>query len=97
MAIRRLQALTKQFNPDCLCVAETKHSNASVDLSSFGFTSVFETPAVGIHGGLVVAFKLGVHVEFLYSDANLYNLIICSDPPEHPWLLSLIYDPPYWH
>lgn len=57
--IRSLRVMLRQSNPDCLCIAKTKISNASGTLAHLGFVDSLEVPAVGLRG---VWWLLGVEV-----------------------------------
>ncbi len=76
---------------------ETKSSVESMqDITiSLGFTLVVFVPPVGSAGSLCFGWKPGVDIEPTSQNHNLINLLIFSDPPNLPWMLSTIYGPPY--
>ena len=76
---------------------ETKSSVKSMqDITiSLGFTLVVFVPPVGSAGSLCFGWKPGVDIEPTSQNHNLINLLIFSDPPNLPWMLSTIYGPPY--
>jgi hypothetical protein len=50
---------------------------------------------MGSTGGLCFGWKPGVDIEPTSQNQNLINLLVFSDPPNLPWMLSAIYGPPY--
>lgn len=58
-----------------------------------GFGDSFEIPTQGTNGGFSIAWKLGVNCETGFCNNHIVNLIVSSDPPEHPWLMSFLYGP----
>ena len=47
----------------------------------------------GRASGLALFWSLGVELEVVYSDKNMITTLVCSDPPNSPWLLFAIYGP----
>jgi hypothetical protein len=96
-AFRSLRALVRLNNPDCIFLMETK---SSVEImteitSSLGFTHAVFVPPIVSAGGLCFCWKPGVDIEPTSQNQNLINLLVFSDPPNLPWMLSAIYGPPY--
>jgi hypothetical protein len=96
-AIRSLRALIRINNPDCIFLMETKSSVASMQdiTTSLGYTLAVFVPPVDSAGGLCFGWKPGVDIEPTSQNHNLINLLVFSDPPNLPWMLSAIYGPPY--
>ena len=63
--------------------------------NSLGFSHAVFVPPVGTAGGLCFGWKPGVDIEPTSQNQNLINLLVFSDPPNNPWMLSAIYGPPY--
>ena len=63
--------------------------------NSLGFSHAVFVPPVGTAGGLCFGWKPGVDIEPTSQNQNLINLLVFSDPPNNPWMLSTIYGPPY--
>ncbi len=63
--------------------------------TSLGFSIAVFVLLVGLAGGLCFGWKLGVDIEPTTQNQNLINLLVFSDPPNLPWVLSAIYGPPY--
>jgi hypothetical protein len=49
---------------------------------------------IGSKGGLLLAWRYGVHLECFSSTVNMINAWCYLDPPNKPWLLACIYGPP---
>jgi hypothetical protein len=49
---------------------------------------------IGSKGGLLLAWRHGVHIECFSSTVNMINAWCYSDPPNKPWFLTCIYGPP---
>uniref|UniRef100_A0A2N9HP69 Uncharacterized protein n=1 Tax=Fagus sylvatica TaxID=28930 RepID=A0A2N9HP69_FAGSY len=60
-----------------------------------GFSQAVFVPPVGTAGGICFGWKPGVDIEPTFQSQNLINLLVFSDPPNKPWMLSAIYGPPY--
>lgn len=43
------------------------------------------------------AWKQGVDVELTSTSSNFVNMMVYSDPPNTPWLVSCVYGPTRWH
>lgn len=83
-AIKRLLALIRQSNLDCLCLAETKSQDATAILNHLSFSLVCDVPARGSRGSFALAWRVGVDIEIQYSDSNLFHIRVLSDPPYQP-------------
>lgn len=79
-----------------LIVFETKISNARVVLQSFGFEDFIDVPAVGTRGGLIFAWFRSLSFYLHSQNACFLNLIVFSDLPHRPWMLTLLRGPTYW-
>ena len=62
---------------------------------SLRFSQAVFVPPVGAAGGICFGWKPGVDIEPTFQNQNLINLLVFSDPPNKPWMLSAIYGPPY--
>lgn len=60
---------------------------------SLGFSSFQFHPAVGKEGGIVLCWKTEVNVQVTISNANLFNVLIFSDPSHTSWQLTSVYGP----
>lgn len=85
------------FNVDFLCLSETKVTNVKDPLQRAGFFHFVDNPPTGHLGGLVFAWKPGVDVELVSINQFYINLLVYSDPPNRPWLISCVYGPTRWH
>ena len=96
-AIRSLRALVRINNPDCIFLMETKSSlEIMTDVTtSLGFPHAIFVPPMGSAGGLCFGWKPWVDIELTSQNQNLIILLVFSDPPNLPWMLSAIYGPPY--
>jgi hypothetical protein len=55
---------------------------------------MFQFPASGANGGLVLAWRLGVHLKCFCANKNHISAWCYSDPPHSPWIISCVYGPP---
>uniref|UniRef100_A0A2N9IIB3 Reverse transcriptase domain-containing protein n=1 Tax=Fagus sylvatica TaxID=28930 RepID=A0A2N9IIB3_FAGSY len=96
-AFRSLRALVRINNPDCIFLMETKSPLESMQevTNLLGFSQAVFVPPVGTAGGICFGWKPGVDIEPTFQSQNLINLLVFSDPPNKPWMLSAIYGPPY--
>ena len=96
-AIRSFRALVRINNPDCIFLMETKSSvEIMIDVTtSLGFTLAVFVPPIVSAGGLCFCWKPGVDIGLTSQNQNLINLLVFSDPPNFPWMLSVIYGLPY--
>ena len=65
-------------------------------LTQLGFVDIVYINPIRKVGGLCFAWKNDLDIEPLSSNNNLINVIIFSNPPNTPWMLSLVYGPPYF-
>ena len=96
-AIQKFKGLLRDVNPDCIFLSKTKIPKRKISplLTQLGFVNIVYINPIRKAGGLCFAWKNGLDIEPLYSNNNLINVIIFSDPPNTPWMLSLVYGPPY--
>jgi hypothetical protein len=95
-AIRSLRGLIRKHSPDILFLSETKTQSATaiVILNTLGYFLMSHVSPIGSKGGLLLAWRLGMHLECFSSTVNTINAWCYSDPPHKPWLLTCIYGPP---
>jgi hypothetical protein len=81
-----------------LLLSETKvaENHVSSTLNCLGFFLFVHAPPIGCKVGLSSAWRSGLDVEVVLYHQHLNSLIIYSDPPNQPWLLSLVYGPARW-
>lgn len=96
-AVRELRSLVRKFSIDFLWLSETKILNVSIPLQRAGFYNFIDFPPDGHQGGMVFAWKPRVDVEFISSTPSSISLLVYSDPPNTPWLISCVYGPTRWH
>ena len=58
-------------------------------LSKFGFVNIIYQSSVRKAGGFCLACKNSVEVELVSQNTNI-NALIFSEPPNNPWILSLV-------
>ena len=95
-AARSLRALERRFNPDIVFLSETKVNSSGSLLNQLGFVNFVEWPSCGRRGGLAMAWKNGVNLEVRGCTEHLINVIIRSDSPHQPWMLTGVYAPVEW-
>jgi hypothetical protein len=95
VAVRWLRALIRANNPNILFLFETKSSPSLISfiLNRLGYYSMTHVAPIGSCGGLVLAWRLGVELEFFLTNGNNISAWYYSDPPNSPWILSCIYGP----
>ncbi|XP_075636492.1 uncharacterized protein LOC142608684 [Castanea sativa] len=94
---KAFKGLLRTLNLACIFLSETKipkHKITSL-LSQFGFTNILYQNPVRKADGLCFAWKNGLDIEPISLNCNLINVLVFSDPPNSPWMLSLVYGPPY--
>ncbi len=62
-------------------------------ITSLGFPLTILVPTLGLFSGVCLCWKPGVDIEVTSQNKNLINVLIFSDPPHSPWMLSTIYGP----
>lgn len=82
-------------SPDCLCIAEPKIQNVHGPLTSAGFHHHLGCPPNGRKGGLIFVWKDGLDFEATWI-SHIINLVLFSDPPHTPWMLTLVHGPSIW-
>jgi hypothetical protein len=92
--IRSLRGKIRQHFPYILFLFETKTVHATVILNSLDYFLMSHAPPTGYKGGLLLAWRHGVDLECFFITDNTIYAWCYSDPPNKPWLLTCIYDPP---
>lgn len=64
MAVRALLDVLRQYVPNILFLAETLIVGVQQNLRRVGFDNFFECPPIGRSGGLTLAWKQGVDLDF---------------------------------
>jgi ribonuclease HI len=77
-----------------LSETKTQSDTAIVILNNLGYFLLSHVSPIGSKGGLLLAWRLGVHLEYFSSTVNTINAWCYSDPSHKPWLLTCIYGPP---
>jgi hypothetical protein len=62
-----------------------------------GFPLLFQVPASGSKGALVVACKLGIDAEPVIQNNHQISILIYSDPVSNPWMVTFAHAPSIWH
>jgi hypothetical protein len=62
-----------------------------------GFPLLFQVPAYGSKGSLVVACKLGTNEEPVIQNNHQISLLIYSDPVSTPWMTTFAHAPSLWN
>jgi len=86
-------------SPDIIFICESK-SPLFPDQNPFprmGFPLLFQVPASGSKGGLVVACKLGIDAEPVTQNNHQISILIYSDPISNPWMVTFAHVPSIWH
>ena len=85
------------YNPDCIFLSETKILESKIKpfLPHLGFTNLMYQNPVRKVEGIYFACKTGLDIELVFLNSNFINVLVFSDPPNTPWILSLVYGPPY--
>lgn len=83
--------MLRQSNPDCLCIAETKISNASSILATLGFVDSLEVPAEGLKGGMVFAWRKGFEFDLVVQNQHIFSIMVYGEPSFQPWALTFIH------
>lgn len=91
--ISSLRAMLRQYNPDCLCIVETKISNASGILALLGYVDSVEVPAVGLRGGSIFAWRRGLDFNLVIRQEHMISIILFGEPTSLPWTLTFIHNP----
>ncbi|KAB1203090.1 hypothetical protein CJ030_MR8G005522 [Morella rubra] len=90
--------LKRQFPRKYVLVdPDVDDSTEESPLQRAGFFHFVDFPPDGHRGGIVFAWKPGVNVELISTSPNFVNMLVYSDPPNTPWLVSCVYDPTRWH
>ncbi len=78
-------------------LSETKINILRIDRLRFtlDFSDYFCIDCVGRAGGLALFWKMGVELEVVFANKNVVVSLVYSDPPNNPWLLITVHDPPY--
>jgi endonuclease/exonuclease/phosphatase (EEP) superfamily protein YafD len=97
--VRTLRALARIHHPDIIFLCETKIQlfAAHNPLARMGFPLLFQVPAVGLKGGLLVACKLGTDAEPIALNNHQISFLIYSAPASQPWLVTCAHAPSTWH
>uniref|UniRef100_A0A803PN17 Endonuclease/exonuclease/phosphatase domain-containing protein n=1 Tax=Cannabis sativa TaxID=3483 RepID=A0A803PN17_CANSA len=97
--VRELKSLIRARSPDFVFLTELKVDAAPLVrlLKSMHFYFNIFVPPVGTAGGIILLWKYGFSFECIACSRNHISGIVYSDPPSHPWLLSYVYGPPYFH
>jgi len=61
------------------------------------FPLLFQVPASGSKGGLVVACKFDIDAELEIQNNHQISLLIYSDPVSTPWMVTFAHAPSVWH
>jgi hypothetical protein len=95
--VRALKGVIRDSDPDCLFLSETKIEEHRVKriLNSLGFSNIICVDPIGQVGGISLSWKQGVIADLVCASVNMISVIIFSDPPHKPWMLTGIYGPPY--
>jgi hypothetical protein len=64
-------------------------------LNRLGFFLTSHVSHSGFKGGLLLAWRFGVELEYFLSNMNTVSVWCYSDPPHKPWILSCTYRYPY--
>ena len=96
--VKTIKALARYEGLDILFLAETKVDTPRIDSINrrLGFANFFSMDCFGRAEGLALFWKAGVDLEVVFSNNNIIAAFVYSDPPESPWLLILVYGPPYF-
>lgn len=78
--IRATRALVKQFSPDCLCLVETKIGDPHVEIKRIGFHHFIHSPSRGLSGGMVLAWRVGLVFDVLFTNHFIIHILVRSDP-----------------
>lgn len=95
--VRSLRVLVKTHKSSVVFLSELKTSsfeNIQKILLPLGFPFIEFVPAIGRSGRLALCWKSDINLQVVLSNPSLVNVMLLSDPPHHPWQLSLIYGPP---
>uniref|UniRef100_A0A803QHI3 DUF4283 domain-containing protein n=1 Tax=Cannabis sativa TaxID=3483 RepID=A0A803QHI3_CANSA len=97
--VLELKSLVRLRSPDFVFISELKVDAAPLVriLHSLHFYFHIYVPESGTAGGIILAWKLGFSFECITCTRNNISGIVYSDPPTHPWLLSCVYGPSYFH
>jgi exonuclease III len=96
-AIRILRVKVRKYSPDVLFLSETKSTVVVVCniMNSMGFFLMAHAPPTGTKGGLLLAWRNGVELEYFITNVNVISAWCYSDPIHSPWMLSCVYGSPY--
>ena len=81
-AVWTLRRLIRDQSPDILFLSETKISppQVSATLNSLGFFLMSQVAAIGINGGLVLTWRLGIDLECFVLNKNNISAWCFSNP-----------------
>lgn len=79
-----------------MCLAETKSQQAKGILNRLGWQNILESPALGLSGGLIFAWRPGLIFDVLTVSHHFINIVVRSDPVHTPWTTTLIHCPSEW-
>jgi hypothetical protein len=96
-AVRALKGVIRDLDPHCLFLSETKIEEHRVKriLNSLGFPNIICVDPIGQARGISLSWKQGVIADLVCASVNMISVIIFSDLPHKPWMLTCIYGPPY--
>jgi len=86
LTVQNLRAICRLHSPDIIFICESK-SPLFPDQNPFshmGFPLLFQVPAFGSKGGLVVACKFRIDAEPVIQNNHQISILIYSDPVSTP-------------
>lgn len=95
-AVRTLKGHVRGLKPDVLFLLETKIKTPRLEKRKIklDFENLFCVNPVRKAGGLPLMWRNEVDLEVVFSNKNVIVALIHPKPPNDPWMLFAIYDPP---
>jgi hypothetical protein len=97
--VRTLRALCRLHSPDIIFICESKSPLFPYQnpFSRMDFPLLFQVPASGSKGGLVVACKFGIDAEPVIQNNHQNSILIYSNPVSTPCMVTFAHAPSIWH